>query len=129
MPFVYGLKMRDGKGVVVRVPRLCEGLRSGIGGIGSISEDLLPFLAVYEDADKPTSGWLYATDDAYKSPLAELTLPKSEITAATAADFRKWRAEEAGKNIIRPEMFEGTGKRFGPIRSGQKWQPGQWMFG
>jgi hypothetical protein len=124
VPYVYGLKMPDGQGVVVRVPAICQGETTENG---RVPKDLLPFVAVYQSADEPKFGWLYATDDAYASPLSELKLNGASIHGATRGEFDTWRVAEAGKNIVKPWMLtHGIGGFSSPEILPR---PGVWYFG
>ena len=128
VPFAYGLKMADGKGVVIKVPDVCQARQTTSSGL--VPPDFLPFAAVYEDADRPMFGWLYATDDAYNSPLAELKFLGASIEKASPGDFKVWRETEASKNIIKPDMLDWTiGSLQGVGEGAHAWKPGKWYFG
>lgn len=128
VPFAYGLKMADGKGVVIKVPDVCQVKQTTSNGL--VPKDFLPFVAVYEDADRPMFGWLYATDDAYNSPLAELKFLGASIEKASPEEFKVWRETEASKNIIKPDMLDWTiGSLQGVGEGAHAWKPGKWYFG
>ncbi len=128
VPFAYGLKMADGKGVVIKVPDVCQVKQTTSNGL--VPKDFLPFVAVFEDADRPMFGWLYATDDAYNSPLAELKFLGASIEKASPEEFKVWRETEASKNIIKPDMLDWTiGSLQGVGEGAHAWKPGKWYFG
>lgn len=68
-PMAFGLKMKDGHGVVIRPPQACKGETTENG---NVPRDLLPLVVTYENAEAPWSGIAYASEDAYESPLSEL---------------------------------------------------------
>lgn len=128
VPFAFGKKAPDGKGVVIKVPDVCQLHQTSADG--RVPPDFLPYAAVYDDADKPMFGWLYATDDAYNSPLAELKFLGASIATATREDFVAWRDKEAAKNIIKPDMLDWTlGSLQGVGEGAHAWKPGKWYFG
>ncbi len=122
-PFAYGLRMPDNKAVVVKLPELWQGETTANGGV---PPDMIPFIAVYPDADRPAEGIGYGTEDAYESPLSELKFGKAEVLAATRAEWEAWRAIHAGWNIIKPEMLHWT---LGVRGSGKPIEPGKIYFG
>jgi len=68
-PMAFGLKMKDGHGVVVRPPEACRGETTENG---KVPKTLLPLIVTYENADAPWFGIAYASEDAYDSPRSEL---------------------------------------------------------
>ena len=122
-PFAYGLKMADGAGLVVRPPDAC-GRETTANG--QVPNNLMPLLIVYENADKPTLGVAYASDDAYDSPLSVLKFGSATISRATREELVEWRRTEAPKNIIKKEFVgRNLDNPFAPIL----WTPGRWWFG
>lgn len=123
-PFVYGLKMTDGAGLVVRPPSLaCNGYTTASG---KVPANFMPLLIVYEDAEKPTFGLAYASDDAYESPISVLKFISATITTATRDELLQWRKTEAGKNIVKKEHVpRNLDRPFGDI----EWTPGKLWFG
>lgn len=122
-PFVYGLKMSDGRGLVVRPPQACGGETTENGRVPA---DLLPFLAVYENADLPTEGIGYASDDAYESPLSQLRFHGATIARATRQEWEAWRRTEALKNIVKLDLMSfHVGAPFEEL----PWKPGMRLFG
>jgi hypothetical protein len=55
-PTVFGRRMDDGKGLVVRPPDACDGKTTKNGGV---APDLLPLIVVYDDADSLAFGTAY----------------------------------------------------------------------
>ncbi|MCC6780861.1 MAG: hypothetical protein IT537_30165 [Hyphomicrobiales bacterium] len=120
-PIAYGLKMTDGRGIVVRPPEACDGETTENGQVPST---LLPLIVTYEQADAPWLGLAYTTDDAFESPLSELKLFNATISKATAEEWRAWRETEGRKNFVTYELLGmnpmnrfdhprwGPGKRF-----------------
>lgn len=122
-PFAYGLKMADGAGLVVRPPDAC-GRETTANG--QVPNNLMPLLIVYENADKPTLGVAYASDDAYDSPLSVLKFGSATISRVTREELVEWRRTEAPKNIIKKEFVgRNLDNPFAPI----PWTPGRWWFG
>jgi len=101
-PMVYGLKMRDGRGVVVRPPGACDGETTENGKVPAA---LLPLVVTYENADQPWFGLAYASEDAYASPMSELTFFGATISKATREEWQQWRRTEAPKNFITYELL------------------------
>jgi hypothetical protein len=122
-PFAYGLKMSDGAGLVVRPPDAC-GRETTANG--QVPKNLMPLLIVYENADKPTLGLAYASDDAYESPISVLKFGSTAIMRATREELVDWRRTEAPKNIFKKEFVgRNLDNPFAPI----PWTPGRWWFG
>ncbi|TWC00719.1 hypothetical protein FBZ93_105519 [Bradyrhizobium macuxiense] len=97
IPTIYGLKMKDGHGIVVRPPQACNGETTENG---KVPKTLLPLIATFESADQPWSGVAYASDDAYDSPLSELKFFGATISKATREEWQEWRQNEAPKNFV-----------------------------
>jgi hypothetical protein len=64
-PMVYGIKMNDGRGVVVRPPEACNGETTDNG---KVSAALLPLVVTYENADQPWFGLAYASEGCVRKP-------------------------------------------------------------
>ena len=96
-PMAYGLKMKDGHGVVVRPPQACNGETAENG---KVSKSLLPLIVTYESADEPWLGVAYASEDAYDSPLSELKFLGASISKATHEEWQEWRRAEAPRNFL-----------------------------
>jgi len=122
-PMVYGLKMKDGRGVVIRPPEACNGETTENGKVPAA---LLPLLVTYENADQPWFGLAYASEDAYESPTSELKFLGATISRATAEEWREWRRTEAPKNFITYKLLGINEKnRF----DHQHWYPGYRAMG
>ena len=104
IPSVFGRRMNDGRGLVVRPPRACRGETTANG---QVEPDLLPVIVVYDNADTLDFGIAYLSEDAYESPLSVLKFGGASIEAATRADFDKFRREQT--NSLRVKST-GPGK-------------------
>jgi len=82
----------DHHAIVVRFPNACDGQTTANG---KVPADMLPFTSWFEDADDFAFGWMYATEDAYKSPLATITFEGASIEVANKADFADWQKHAA----------------------------------
>jgi hypothetical protein len=105
VPMAYGLKMRDGRGIVVRPPEACQGETTENGRVPAT---LLPLIVTYENADAPWFGLAYASDDAYESSRSELKFFKATISRAARAEWEEWRRTEAPKNFVTYELLGVT---------------------
>jgi hypothetical protein len=101
-PMVFGLKMKDGHGVVVRPPEACGGETTENG---KVPKALLPLIATYENANAPRFGIAYASEDAYDSPLSQLKFFGASISKATREEWQQWRRTEAPKNFVTYELL------------------------
>ena len=104
IPSVFGRRMSDGKGLVVRPPRACRGETTANGLVDS---DLLPVIVVYDDAETLAFGAAYLSEDAYESPLSVLTFGGAIIESASAADFEEFR--RAQPNLVKPASYHTLG--------------------
>lgn len=84
IPTVFGRRMSDGKGLVVRPPDACQGQTTDNG---KVQPDLLPVVVVYENAETLDFGIAYLSEDAYESPLSVLKFGGATIEKATRAEF------------------------------------------
>lgn len=103
VPTVFGRRMNDGKGLVVRPPRACEGQTTANG---MVQPDLLPIVVVYDDADTLDFGTAYLSKDAYESPLSVLKFDGATIERATRADFDKFRKVET--NLVTRQSYHSA---------------------
>ncbi|WP_145670032.1 hypothetical protein [Bradyrhizobium stylosanthis] len=117
-PMAFGLKMKDGHGVVIRPPQACKGETTENG---RVPQNLLPLVVSYEDAEAPWSGIAYASEDAYASPLSELKFFGASIGKATFEEWQEWRRTEAPKNFITYELLG--------INPKNMWDPPHWKLG
>jgi len=103
VPVVFGKRMPDNKGLVVRAPDACGGRYVKEGWI---PDDLLPVMVVYDDADTLAFGTAYLSEDAYASPLSVLRFERAMITAATRREFDAFRNEQA--NLVNPTSWRSA---------------------
>lgn len=103
VPVVFGKRMPDNKGLVVRAPDACGGRYIKEGWI---PPDLLPVMVVYDDADTLAFGTAYMSEDAYDSPLSELRFGWAEIKAATREEFEAFRKEQT--NLVGRNAFHSA---------------------
>jgi hypothetical protein len=99
-PSVFGRRMSDGKGLVVRPPRACGGETTENG---AIPPDLMPVVVVYEDAETLAFGTAYLTDDAYDNSLSTLQFGGATIEQADQAAFEKFRTEQP--NLVKRSSY------------------------
>ncbi|UFW48211.1 MULTISPECIES: hypothetical protein [Bradyrhizobium] len=98
---------KDHHVIVVKIPRACDGQTTANG---RVPPDLLPYASWYEDADDISEGLLYATEDAYRSPVAKIEFRGASIKTGTPEDFRNWVQHAAdgfrpSKDITSPLGF------------------------
>ncbi|MGJ4890670.1 hypothetical protein ACQR1Y_20910 [Bradyrhizobium sp. HKCCYLRH3099] len=122
-PMVFGLKMTDGRGVVIRPPEACRGETTDNGKVPAA---LLPLVVTYENADKPWIGLAYASEDAYESPISELKFFGATISRATREEWQEWRRTEAPKSFITYELLGINAKN---IWEHPHWKPGYRAMG
>jgi hypothetical protein len=103
VPTVFGRRMSDGKGLVVRPPNACRGETTANR---RVQPDLLPVVVVYDDADRLDDGVAYLSEDAYESPLAVLEFGGATIEAATRDDFERFRRTQA--NLVTREAYHSA---------------------
>ncbi|MGJ4947298.1 hypothetical protein [Bradyrhizobium sp. HKCCYLS20291] len=118
LPMAYGLKMTDGRGVVVKPPQACGGETTANGKVPAA---LLPLVVTYQNADEPWFGLAYASDDAYESPRSEMKFLGATISEATKPQWEEWRRVEAPKNFL---TFEVLG-----INPKNPWDQIRWRIG
>lgn len=117
-PMAFGLKMKDGRGVVVRPPEACQGQTTENGKVPAA---LLPLVVTYENADQPWFGLAYASEDAYESPISELKFFGATISKATREEWQEWRRTEAPKNFVTYELLGINEKN---VWDHPHWKPG-----
>jgi hypothetical protein len=100
VPSVFGRRMSDGKGLVVRPPNACEGETTGNGKVQS---DLLPIMVVYDNAETLDFGIAYLSQDAYESPLSVLVFGGATIDKATRPEFDDFRRTQP--NLVKRESY------------------------
>jgi hypothetical protein len=92
----------DHHAIMVSIPMACAGQTTTNG---QVAEDLLPFMAWFEDADDFAFGWMYASEGAYKSRFAKVTFNGATIEKADRNDFLAWQAR-AGDNFRPSNVVE-----------------------
>ena len=100
IPTVFGRRMSDGKGLVVRPPNACKGQTTANG---SVEPDLLPIVVVYDDADTLDFGVAYLSEDAYDSPVSVLKFGGATIESARRSDFDGFRRTQP--NLVKRESY------------------------
>jgi hypothetical protein len=103
IPTVFGRRMSDGKGLVVRPPSACRGETTANG---RVQPDLLPLVIVYDNADRLDFGIAYLSEDAYESPLSVLKFGGATIEKATRDDFDQFRKTQT--NTVRRELYHSA---------------------
>jgi hypothetical protein len=117
-PMVYGLKMKDGRGVVISPPEACRGETTENGRAPAA---LLPLIVTYENADQPWFGIAYVSEDAYDSPISELKFSGATISKATREEWQEWRRTEAPKNFVTYQLLGINEKN---MWDAPHWKPG-----
>src|SRR5580692_5173384 len=100
VPTVFGRRMSDGKGLVVRPPAVCQGETTANG---KVQPDLLPIIVVYDDAETLTFGTAYLSEDAYENALSVLKFGGATIETATKTEFDVFR--RAQPNLVKRESY------------------------
>ena len=100
IPSVFGRRMSDGKGLVVRPPNACNGETTANG---KVPVDLLPIVAIFDDAETLAFGTAYLSEDAYDSPMSVLSFGGSTIEPAGPNDFATFRREQP--NLVKRESY------------------------
>ena len=99
-PSVFGRRMSDGKGLVVHPPQACRGETTENGGV---APDFLPAVIVFDDAETLAFGTAYMSDDAYDSPLSDLSFGGATIERADRAAFEHFRREQP--NLVKRNSY------------------------
>jgi hypothetical protein len=112
IPAIYGQKMKDGKAVVVRTPDFCHGQTSTAGIQVSASyweppvpKEFMPFIIVYDDAERMDEGLGYFSSDAYDSPYSDLKFISTEVREATRGDFDRDGITEGKPNAVTRQLY------------------------
>jgi hypothetical protein len=100
VPTLFGRRMSNGKGLVVRPPNACGGQTTANGQVPS---DLLPIAVVYDDAETLAFGVAYLSEDAYENPLSVLTFGGATIENANKAEFEEFRRTQP--NLVKPASY------------------------
>lgn len=104
VPTVYGRRMRDGKGLVVRAPDACHGETTSGGGVPA---NFMPVLVIYDDAATLGFGTAYMADEAYDSPRSPMQFVKATVEKATRAEFDDFRLHGA-LNLVTREQYHSA---------------------
>jgi hypothetical protein len=107
VPTVYGRRMIDGKGLVIRPPDACRGQTTANGGVPT---NFMPVVIVYDDADTLGFGTAYISDDAYGSPLSLLGFGGATVETATRAEFERFRSEGPANLVTRNSYHSYQGE-------------------
>ncbi|MER9949058.1 hypothetical protein [Mesorhizobium sp. M0047] len=107
VPTVYGRRMSDGKGLVVRVPDACHGDTSADGRVPA---DFVPVMVVYDDAATLGFGMAYMVDEAYHSPHSLMSFSKASVEKATRAEFDAFR-QNGQPNLVTREQYHSAQPR------------------
>ena len=132
-PFLFPKVTRDHNAVLVGVPDACDHFNRD-GTIRGIPEDLLPRVTWFENADRLDFGLMYASPDAYNSPLAKLKFHFARIEPSSHAEYAAWmdhlkKTFTPTKNIIFPFGFTigqfaiTASYRLGFREDGSRWLP------
>jgi hypothetical protein len=100
IPTVFGRRMSDGRGLVIRPPRACEGETTSNGRIRS---DLMPIVVLYEDASNLDFGTAYLSDDAYSNSVSVLKFGGATVEKATRTEFDTFNRTQT--NVVTRESF------------------------
>jgi hypothetical protein len=103
IPSVFGRRMSDGKGLVVRPPNACRGETTANG---RVQPDLLPVVVVYENAETLDFGIAYLSEDAYESPLSVLKFGGATIEKASRAEFDEFRRTQT--NLVTRQSYHSA---------------------
>ncbi len=107
IPTVYGRRMSDGQALVVRPPDACNGQTTANG---KVPPNFIPLMIVYDDADTLDFGIAYLSDDAYASPLSDLTFHEASIETATREEFDDFR-ENGSPNVVTRNTYHSLSPR------------------
>lgn len=107
VPTVYGRRMSDDKGLVVRVPEACDGETTANG---QVPPNFMPVMIVYDDASTLGFGTAYMVDEAYDSPRSLMTFSKASVEKATRAEFVDFR-QNGAPNLVTREQYHSAQSR------------------
>jgi hypothetical protein len=121
VPTMVAYEMSDGGAIGIAIPKACRGSTTSNG---QVPADFLPAAIQYEDAKDLSLGMLYASEDAYDSPLAKLTFHGASIERATERQFEDFIASDRfGKNLISVESSKDFGASNIPITDEMRENP------
>ncbi len=104
VPTVYGRRMSDGKGLVVRAPDACGGETTANGRVPA---NFMPVLVIYDDAGTLGSGSAYIVDEAYQNPRSPMTFGKASVETASRAEFLDFR-QSGPSNLVTREQYHSA---------------------
>jgi len=104
VPTVYGRRMPDGKGLVVRAPDACHGETTANGAVPA---DFMPVMIVYDDANTLGFGIAYMVDEAYDSPRSLMKFGKASVEKATRPEFDDFR-KNGQPNLVTREQYHSA---------------------
>jgi hypothetical protein len=123
VPTMVAYEMSDGGAIGIAIPKACRGSTTSNGEVPS---DFLPATIQYEDAKDLSLGMLYASEDAYDSPLAKLKFHGASIERATERDFEDFIASDRFENnLISVESSKDFGASNIPITDEMRENPKQ----
>jgi hypothetical protein len=85
-PNIYGVKLPDGKALIIGTFYFCESIRPNAPNAG-MPDDLQPITLLYEDYDTLADGYMFASDEAYNRPNSELKFEKIRFASFSSEDF------------------------------------------
>jgi hypothetical protein len=95
-PYIYGVRAKDGHGVLVQSPNVCD---RDIAR-NPVPPDFLPLVLWAPDARNLEFLIAYVNEHAYVQPVSKLRFIRATVTAANEADYEAWRASKWKDNIV-----------------------------
>ena len=96
-PATYMKRIEGGHGVLLRIPRYCDGWTTDNG---KVPEDMVPPIVWYEDADDWIFGTGYYSMDAYENPNAQLEFHGASVHAAKREEFEAALPQMQSDNLV-----------------------------
>jgi hypothetical protein len=108
-PYIYGVRVKDGHGVLVQSPNVCDRDVNK----NPVPADFLPVVLWAPDANDLEFLIAYLHERAYEQPVSKLKFHRATVTEATEADHEAWRAGKWKENIVpvgdpKAEQFGGA---------------------
>lgn len=95
-PYIYGVRTKDGHGVLVQSPDVC-----GLDVTKKpVPANFLPLVLWAPDANNLEFLIAYVHERAYEQPVSKLKFVRATVTEATEADYDTWRATKWKDNIV-----------------------------
>jgi hypothetical protein len=107
-PYIYGVRVKDGHGVLVQSPNVCD----RDVNMKPVPADFLPLVLWAPDANNLEFLIAYLHERAYEQPVSKLKFHRATVTEATEAEHEAWRATKWKQNIVPVAAREA-----GPFRS------------